>query len=203
MAPDPVTPPATDEKCPRCEGAGKYQRFPNSPASSCSLCIGTGLMSEAVKEPVNELASLRSRLAAAEVALTRIIRPTVDQQSLRGLKIEYRESDNRFYVYAEDGSFRWSGEATFNAWQCVTLADDRAKAWSDLAAAVQRADSAEAALAELRRVSGDDGKLIRSFHRMVCTKDNCRLDGGPEHAEAFPAFPTGRSVVETIQMRTA
>lgn len=36
--------------CPRCEGTGRYRRF-GFPEKDCSLCNGTGLMSEAVKGP--------------------------------------------------------------------------------------------------------------------------------------------------------
>lgn len=39
-------------RCPRCEGTGTYRKFPDlAPDAfwSCSLCNGTGLMSEAIK----------------------------------------------------------------------------------------------------------------------------------------------------------
>lgn len=71
----------------------------------------------------------------------RIIHVNVDSQSLKGLKIEYRKEDNHFYVYGSDGSFKWSGEAGFNAWQCVKLSDEIATLKAELKLHRQKASN--------------------------------------------------------------
>ncbi len=53
-----TAPPDPSDRCPMCEGTGRYQRpifmqtpqglIPTFEASACSLCRGTGLMSVAV-----------------------------------------------------------------------------------------------------------------------------------------------------------
>lgn len=65
----PPVPLSDDDKCPRCEGTGKYQRGPLDNEGPCSICNGTGLMEEAVKsaEPpvVTDIAALRDVLGKA------------------------------------------------------------------------------------------------------------------------------------------
>ncbi len=73
--------------------------------------------------------------------------------AIHDLRVEYRESDNRFYVYKTDGTFCWSGGAVFNAWQCVTLCLDRAKAWDEQKQLRERVAGLEAALATERETT--------------------------------------------------
>lgn len=84
---------------------------------------------------IERAVSAEKRAETAESQLARIFAQSTSHPNETGLRVEYHEDDNRLYVYSlTDGSFKWSGDAWFNAVQCVKLTDDRAQLWSQLAA---------------------------------------------------------------------
>lgn len=83
-------------------------------------------MNQGEKEALLESGESVFDLLDAQEQLAAIKRQVVDSGSLNGMKIEYREQDHRFYVYDRDGGFLWSGEATYNAWQCARLSAELA-----------------------------------------------------------------------------
>jgi hypothetical protein len=66
---------------------------------------------------------------------------TIDEQSLHGCSIQWREDDGRHYVI-RDGKNIWSGPPTFNAFEAARLSED-------LRLERERREKAEAAVVDL------------------------------------------------------
>lgn len=113
---DPPRPAA--DPCPRCEGTGQYQRplYESMPDGSyigvisggpCALCNGTGLMSEAVKEPAASPPPAADGEAAWErmwsvVNVNNVGLPAVKAEFLRILAEAVRETREACAKIADD-----------------------------------------------------------------------------------------------------
>lgn len=89
---------------------------------------------------------LRESLRQSEEALAKV---SVDEQSLRGLKIEWRPEEGRHYVHDAEGNFKWSGDPTYNVWRCVRLSDELAASQAQVAICRDCLESKDVKLGEI------------------------------------------------------
>lgn len=91
------------------------------------LCCGTKIIVSSTHYSMMRLIA-DAHNASIEAEREKRDRIAMDSQSWGDMKLEWRDSDGRHYLYDKDGNLLWSGEPSYNIWRCVKLTKQLAAA---------------------------------------------------------------------------